>query len=189
MTNVLDNNHKNIHYLIVGKDIPNDELEFLKESSQIDYPNSKIIVVFKDEESCTVSDIPSKNTSSFWLETKRKIGYYPADTNRSGKWLVFMDKTRIDEIWQLIKEATIDGRLGGRSKVSTAKKNPNAYDVKKGVICIYTYDCEDKEDVLRIREELKKIGVTQKISYKTDLDTNKGKYLVSGHKDISKYYI
>jgi len=43
-------------------------------------------------------------------------------------------------------------------------------------------------DVKRIREELRKLGVRNKIPYKSDEDTLRGGYRVTGHTRISKYY-
>jgi hypothetical protein len=81
-----------------------------------------------------------------------------------------------------------EGRLGGSAKVSTAKPNPLSKDPRKRVICVYTYDWTDEEDVRRIREELRKLGVVNKIPYKSDGDTLSGKYRITGHRRISKYY-
>ena len=78
--------------------------------------------------------------------------------------------------------------LGEESKVSTAKENPNTNDSNKKVICVYTYDYTDKEDVMKIREALRNIGIKNKIPYKTDNATIKGQYQVRGYKRISVYY-
>ncbi len=66
--------------------------------------------------------------------------------------------------------------------------NPNARDPNMRVICVYTYDWMDEKDVRRVREELREIGIARKIPYKSDQDTLDGKYQVSGHTRISKYY-
>lgn len=129
---------------------------------------------------------PSRVISSYWLHADRKTGSYPASTKTSGKWLIFSPVEEIDSIWEKIKKATEDGILGDSSKVSTAK--PNATDKNTKVICVYTYDWTDKKDAMRIREELRKLGITQKIPYKTNEDTACGKYVKTGHTRISKYY-
>jgi len=56
------------------------------------------------------------------------------------------------------------------------------------VICVYTYDWTDKEDVKRIRQELRDLGITRKIPYKADRETLSGKYAIRGDKRISKYF-
>ena len=135
------------------------------------------------------SDIkPSQATDVFWMSARRKRGTYPNSTVKSGKWLVFVPTISIDTAWAKIKKATEEGRLGSASKVSTARPNPNANDPSQHVVCVYTYDWTDESDVRRIREELRKLGFTNKLPYKSDEDTMEGKYRVTGHRKISKYY-
>ena len=131
---------------------------------------------------------PSHTTEVHWIHAFRKSGTYPEPTDRSGKWLVFVSKDRIDDLWGLVRQATEDGRLGASAKVSTVKPNPNASNPDKGVICVYTYDWRDRQDVERVRAELRALGVTWKIPYKADEETFAGKYQVRGDRRISKYY-
>lgn len=131
---------------------------------------------------------PSEVREVYWIHTWRKHGTYPRSTSHSGKWLIFVDINDIDQVWTTIKQATEEGKLGGSAKVSTAKPNPHATDQKTKVICVYTYDWTDETDVRRIRAELRSLGITQKIPYKADEDTLRGKYRVKGHQRISKYY-
>ena len=126
---------------------------------------------------------------SYWVYARRKKGGYPENTIRSGKWLIFVPFSEVDEWWDLIKICTEKGLLGHASKVATARPNPNTRDPNMKVICVYSYDSDDKQDVMRIRAELKKLGIIQKIPYKTDKATLEGKYSIQGHKNISKYYI
>ena len=121
-------------------------------------------------------------TEIYWLEAERKLGNYPyTRKNCGGKWLVFKKNSEINKWWRIIKKATEGGQLGNYSKVSTAKENPNAKDPNIKVICIYTYDYQDKSDVFAIREELRKLGITEMIPYKTDQATLEGKYQKDGH--------
>lgn len=131
---------------------------------------------------------PSEVTEIDWIYAKRKKGNYPKPTERNGKWLVFVDIENIDEVWAKIKAAVEEGKLGNRAKVATAKPNSNATDPETKVICVYTYDWADEEDVRKIREELRGLGITNKIPYKADEDTRSGKYRIKGHTKISKYY-
>lgn len=131
---------------------------------------------------------PFKVTDVYWIYAKRERGRYPKSTQKSGKWLVFVDVKNIDEVWAKVKKATEEGKLGGSAKVATAKPNPNATNTDTKVICVYTYDWTDEKDVRRVREELRKLGITNKIPYKADEDTLSGKYRVRGDTSISKYY-
>jgi hypothetical protein len=131
---------------------------------------------------------PSEVTHTYWLNAVRKKGAYPENTNNSGKWLIFVPVDRVDRLWQKIKRATEEGKLGSSSKVATARPNLNAADPTAKVICVYTYDWTDQRDVRRIRQELRELGVTSRIPYKADEDTHAGKYQNRGNRRISKYY-
>lgn len=133
--------------------------------------------------------LPSQVTDRYWVYAYRKIGDYPMDTENSGKWLVFVKLSDLDETWLKIKQAVEEGKLGCCAKSATALYNPSATDEMSKVICVYTYDWTDVEDVMRIREELRKLGITWKIPYKTDKDTMAGIYKKNGGKRISKYYV
>ncbi len=78
--------------------------------------------------------------------------------------------------------------MGDLAKVATAKRNLIATNPRMKVICVYTYDWTDEADVRRVREELRALGITSKIAYKADSDTDAGRYSRLGHKRISKYY-
>lgn len=133
---------------------------------------------------------PSQETNEYWIASVRSADApkYPTMTADAGKWLIFADIKDIDAIWEKISEATKKGLLGNGSKVSTAKINAMAKDRNQKVICVYTYDVNDIEDVSKIRAELYKLGITQKIPYKTNDATRKGQYEVNGNKNISSYY-
>jgi hypothetical protein len=131
---------------------------------------------------------PSEVLDSFWLLAHRKKGSYPEHSERSGKWLLFVPVEKINSVWALIKEATEDGKLGGSSKVATMRPNPNSKNPRVKVICVYTYDWADEPDVHRVREALRDLGFTNKLSYKGDDDTYAGKYAQRGDRNISRYY-
>ena len=131
---------------------------------------------------------PTKEKRKYWLFAERKVGSYPAHTERGGKWLIFIPKTAIDEVWSRIRQAVEEGKLGGSAKVSTARPRPTSTDPSSHVICVYTCDALDEADVQRIRSSLRDLGIVSKIPYKTDDATLEGKYRKSGDKRISLYY-
>ena len=131
---------------------------------------------------------PSKVTEVYWLYAERQMGQYPEATGNSGKWLIFVPVSQVDEVWAKIKLATEKGLLGKSSKVATAKPNPNATNSDMKVICVYTYDWTDENDVKRVRQELSQLGITRKIPYKADEDTLSGKYANRGNRRIAKYH-
>lgn len=130
---------------------------------------------------------PTEETEDYFIWAENRKGKYPDSTENCGKWLIFVSPKEINELWQKVKLALKNGKFGDSAKVSTAKPNPNA-NSKDHVICVYTYDWTDKEDVMRIRNELRNIGVDWKIPYKSDKYTLQGKYKVKGDTKISKYY-
>ena len=131
---------------------------------------------------------PSETTEGFWIRAVTPSRGYSTATQRSGKWLLFVPRDQVDEAWEKVRRALERGRLGGSAKVSTARPNPNAADSENHVICVYTYDSDDVDDVMRIRDELRKLGFVNKIPYKTDEATVAGRYRVRGHRRVSKYY-
>ncbi len=87
-----------------------------------------------------------------------------------GKWMIFRDRAKVEAVWRLIAEATIAGRLGMASKVATAY--PTVYTSK--LICVYTKDHRNYEDVMRVRAELRRMGFEEVLHYKTDAETIAG---------------
>lgn len=80
-----------------------------------------------------------------------------------GKWLIFTTRDQINQVWDLIRFNTESGKLGPCSKVSTY--NPSRPDAHH-VICVYSYGVDP--DIFRICEELRILGFTGKLPYKTD---------------------
>lgn len=131
---------------------------------------------------------PSKEVAEYWIECCRPKKFpYPDQTDRRGKWLVFLRRDEADETWFRIKDAVECGELGGAAKISTNHPGSIRFNPKEQVVCVYTYDYDDEADVMRIRQRLHDLGVTWEISYKSDEDTFNLKYRVTGHRNISKY--
>lgn len=131
---------------------------------------------------------PSKIKNDFWVHVENPNP--PKQwTEHSGKWLIFTPLVRLDEKWNLIARETKLGLLGISAKAATAKPNGLAKNSFIKVICVYTYDSTDKDDVLRVREHLRTLGFIKKLSYKTDHATIEGRYSTSGDsRPISLYY-
>ncbi|MEO9257324.1 MAG: putative phosphothreonine lyase domain-containing protein [Crocinitomicaceae bacterium] len=136
------------------------------------------------------SDFPSTISEDYWVyaSVKNEQNHPRKFKNeKPGKWLVFTDISEIDTTWQTIKKATERGQLGLGSKAATAKDNPNATSASEKVICVYTYNWQDLNEINRVEKALRSIGIEQTLFYKTDSDTLQGKYKVSGSTGISKY--
>jgi hypothetical protein len=94
----------------------------------------------------------------------------------------------VDLYWEKIRQATIEGRLGDCAKVATSKPNPLRSRSKSRVICVYTYDWTDADDVHRVREALRELGITREIVYKADSDTLQGNTGDKWRPDMAKYH-
>lgn len=128
-------------------------------------------------------DKPTEASVSHWLYSKH-VGEGCHETNNPcetyvGKWLIFESPDKIDNVWDNVKEATNKGLLGISSKVST-RKQTQEYGEGQYVICVYTKDFRDKDNVKQVLQELRKIGIIQKLYYKTDSTTLEGLYSKEG---------
>eukprot|EP01116_Phalansterium_solitarium_P019043 TRINITY_DN5211_c0_g1_i2.p1 TRINITY_DN5211_c0_g1~~TRINITY_DN5211_c0_g1_i2.p1 ORF type:complete len:160 (-),score=11.67 TRINITY_DN5211_c0_g1_i2:78-557(-) len=80
------------------------------------------------------------------------------------------------------------GGLGHSAKVATAKPYPMARNPDKKLICVYTNDHNDEQDVFRVAAGLRKVAhYPETMSYKTDDATLSGVYRHTGHTSVSKY--
>ena len=138
------------------------------------------------------SDFPSKVLDVYWVEASNRVSRNFAKEKEcnllAGKWLIYVNNNDIDIVWQKIKKATKDGLLGIKSKAATSKLNINFTSENEKIVCVYTYNWLDKEDVFRIENEIRKLNIKYALCYKTDEDTKKGLYKNKGNIRISKYY-
>ena len=73
-----------------------------------------------------------------------------------GKWMLFPGPEDLPRYWRLVAEATSEGKLGPTCKVAT----PDPFSGKKEtLICVYTYNFVDNDDVRRVLDELIELGV------------------------------
>lgn len=121
---------------------------------------------------CSCVD-PTTENNAFWIYAKRQKNDYVVDDLKSGKWIVVTEKEEVNHLWSLIKQATEEGKLGYISSVSTAKLQEgiaeNVY-----IISVYTGNYSNLPDVMRVRQSLRKIGISEEIIYKTDKLTKEG---------------
>ncbi|KIK60718.1 hypothetical protein GYMLUDRAFT_200305 [Collybiopsis luxurians FD-317 M1] len=94
---------------------------------------------------------------------------------RSGKWLVFVDEAEVDEAWRVIVRLVCVERGRGLAKVSVGKGLG-----QRRVICVYVDDFGDVEEVMGLREDLRRVGVVQRIGFKLDAYSHLGIYSRNG---------
>lgn len=74
-------------------------------------------------------------------------------TDHPFKWMLFIPPNEVNEVWAVVARATALGDLGTAAKVA-----PNDGDAAQ-LICIYTEDFTDLEDIERVLRKLKDLGL------------------------------
>jgi Domain of unknown function (DUF1917) len=90
----------------------------------------------------------------------------------TGKWMLFPSPAHVDEVWFKVAKGTCAGELGMAAKVATVGDGDRAE--RSRLICVYTNDFADKDDVKRVLRKLKEmklVGDEQGIFYKCDAYT------------------
>ncbi|KAL2263311.1 hypothetical protein VTK26DRAFT_7294 [Humicola hyalothermophila] len=89
----------------------------------------------------------------------------------TGKWMLFPEPGNVNEVWGKVARATAGGELGVGAKVAT-RVDPE----KARLICIYTRDFRDKDDVARVLNRMRELELVRpgerQIYYKTDAWTH-----------------
>jgi len=83
--------------------------------------------------------------------------------------MLFPRLEEVTQVWKRVVEGVIDGRLGPTAKVAPDEGKPD-----DRLICIYTKDFRDEDDVLRVLQELETMGLLpsgRSIYYKSDAFT------------------
>lgn len=130
-------------------------------------------------ESAKIPLNPSTCVDRYWMYVvSSKIDRDKINTEFCGKWLLFFDESVIDEHWARIAAAVRSGKLGISAKVATGMGHlvDSGFDPRNRVVCVYTLDFRDRQDVRKVREGLRKLGYDQPIRYKTDQATRDGLY-------------
>lgn len=89
-------------------------------------------------------------------------------SDRSGKWCIVRDAAAVDVLWAKIQSAVVSGVLPAAmvSSPSAARQFGGTY-----LICVFTPEWRDREDVMRVRQLLRDLGVTEELGYKRDVET------------------
>lgn len=107
-----------------------------------------------------------------------------------GKWLLFVETNKRNEIWHNIVSSLKTGPLSRyaiQAKIAL-KSSFNKYENRyMFVICVYLPDSNNIEDVQNTMKEIRKIKQNGTFFYKTNEQTRKGIY--SGNKQKPYIYI
>lgn len=78
----------------------------------------------------------------------------------NGKWMLFPPTSDVDRVWAIVAHATWDGKLGTSAKVATdGGGDAGGGNQMQRLICIYTHDFSDQEDVRRVVQSMKTLGL------------------------------
>lgn len=111
---------------------------------------------------------PSDIAAVYWIEAKRQAGDYPPPTSNAGEWRIPLTAQTVDKVWEQVKTATAAGKLGYKSKVSTRPAAGQSHPDER-LLCVRSYDADDKADVERIKQALLAMGLRD-LSYAPDKD-------------------
>ena len=118
---------------------------------------------------------PSDYAAFPWIFARRRSGYYPAHTERGGKWIFSIPERDADNTWRKVAEEIERGRLGTLVKITTAYVPPGRPRQEGSrTVCVYTYDSRDEQDKNRIGSALRSLGVPTEMHYQTDLESSTG---------------
>ena len=121
------------------------------------------------------SRLPSEcrcpNVSWLWATHRLAV-----ESVRSGKWMLFTDSDDVDSAWLSVVDLLAAGQLGSCAKAAPRSSTRDG----QHLICVYTDDHEDVQDVFRVLFALRNSSITcasfRTLNYKTDYATNMGQY-------------
>ena len=73
-----------------------------------------------------------------------------------GKWMLFPEPGDVNDVWARVATATADNTLGIAAKVE-----PRVASEKARLICVYTRDFRDKEDVGRVLDRMRELELVR----------------------------
>mmetsp|Transcript_18526 Transcript_18526/g.21384 ORF Transcript_18526/g.21384 Transcript_18526/m.21384 type:complete len:361 (+) Transcript_18526:201-1283(+) len=87
-----------------------------------------------------------------------------------GKWMLFVNPSNVDEVWEKIARATANGQLGCSAKIA-----PSLGQERVCLCCVYVSDFSDQTQVKRVLIALKDdLGFHIKCGFKPDIFTELG---------------
>lgn len=134
-----------------------------------------------------ISDQPTKNKYQYWIQCAAPSTKSFMSNEKTGKWLITLNNEQIDEAWNKVKQgcANEDFVLAK----SSTQRNADRYG--SHLICVYTNDWSNIEDVNRVRKSLYDLGFTEPLKYKRDIetinrvyDTDKEFYIIETQEDL-----
>lgn len=150
------------------------------------------------------SNLPSETNpcqapaGNHWVHSSNSDGGAERDPLLIGKWLLRVGHPYVSNCWDRVRTATEDGTLGIAAKVSTdwgMRHDPAGFGVeglggwRTHVVCVYTQDWRDRDDVFRVGRRLHTVDAVRKqpITYKADASTYGGMYAGNAPGEVALY--
>jgi hypothetical protein len=107
-------------------------------------------------------------------------------TPRTGKWMLWPKGEEAIEVWRVICELTCSHELGIQAKMSCVENRELSGE---RLICVYTYDSDDMEDLQRVVDKLRSsIDPKHRLIYKEDSMT-RADFYQDVDRRVSKWYV
>lgn len=74
------------------------------------------------------------------------------------QWMLFVEPTRVNEVWERVATATARNELGIAAKVAPREERGSA---RERLVCVYTYDFRDRDDVARVLHRLRQLELVR----------------------------
>ena len=135
-------------------------------STQDDQPDLNLIeMVQRARRQHDAQTRPGNVAAVYSIEARCEGADCQQPTPRAGQWVMDTTIAAVDEQWEIIRQATVDGKLGYKSKVSTA---PRSAKIDSRTIAVRTYNADDAADVQRVLEQLKALNLPGEWHYERD---------------------
>lgn len=72
----------------------------------------------------------------------------------TGKWMLFPEAQIVNSVWKVVADNTASGELGICAKVATGSADMTEKTKQERLICVYTKDFSDGEDVRRVVRQM-----------------------------------
>jgi hypothetical protein len=123
------------------------------------HTGKKGVQMLKDEELAKYGE----KYDGVWSWALAKSG---DSTPRTGKWMLWPQGEEAIEVWHVVCELTCSHKLGIQAKMSCEAGREL---LGERLICVYTYDSDDLQDVQRVVDTLRRcIDPKHRLIYKED---------------------
>lgn len=72
--------------------------------------------------------------------------------------MLFVEPALVNEVWERVAQATVRNELGIAAKVAPRAERGSA---RERLVCIYTYDFRDRDDVARVLHRLRQLELVR----------------------------